>query len=199
MIGRSVCEYLERSNGKVRIEGFRQETEQLSHASASLTKENSVLKELLDRMQQGTEDEACSIYLQLRSEPNVSVLVLAQRLALQAPDGTSELGAEKSVDSSMSTTEKELQSFATKAWTTVADYKLVSELVASWFMWNDAQVCACLDREALLGPAVAGGTKFCSSFLINVICAARCVSSVSRSRIRILSNLTTYPVRIYRV
>lgn len=162
-------------------------------------KENFALKGILDRMQQGTEDEAYSIYLQLRSEPDISMLYLAQHLTLQTPDGISGPGTESSVKFSMSRTEKELQPIMAKAWTTVADHELVSELVASWFRRDDAQVCPCIDRESLIEPAGAGGTEFCSSFLINVICAARCVSSDSRSQIKTPSNLTPSPVRIHRI
>ncbi|KAJ4398866.1 hypothetical protein N0V91_009868 [Didymella pomorum] len=135
--GRSACEYIQRKNGAARIKGLRQETEELSRASASLMKDNSTLKELLDRMQQGTEDEAYSIYLQLRSEPDISVLGMARHLSLQVSDGTSEPDAESSADFAIAVTEKEVQPIAVKAWNTVADDGLVSELVTSWFMWDD--------------------------------------------------------------
>ena len=82
MAGRSECEYLERSNGKASMEGLRQEIEQLNRASTSLTREYSALKELLDRIKQETDDKAYSTFLQLRSEPVLSVLDAAQHLTL---------------------------------------------------------------------------------------------------------------------
>lgn len=182
-----------------RIEGLLQEIEELNRASASLMKENSALKGLLGRMQQGTEDEAYSIHLQLRSAPDVSVLEMVQHLSLQVPDGRSKSDAERSVDPTIPTTGKDLKSVAIKAWTKVADDELVFDLVVSWFMWDDTQVCPIIDRETLLEAIRTGGTQFCSGFLINVLCAARCVSIHSQLRIESLSNLTQPPVSIRRI
>ncbi|KAF3042574.1 hypothetical protein E8E11_000492 [Didymella keratinophila] len=181
------------------MEGLRQETEQLNRATASLTRENSALKELLDRIKQGTDDEAYSTFLQLRSKSDLSVLNVAQHLTVQVPDDISEPGAESSMDFSMWTTGKEVTPTKAKPWTTVAEDELVAELIASWFMWDDAQVCPCIDREALLGPAGAAGAQYCSPFLINVMCAARCVRLTIPLPIKALSNLTAYLVTIRRV
>lgn len=67
-----------------------------------------------------------------------------------------------------------------KPWTAVASDGLVSELISSFFNWDDAFYLPFLDREAFLEDMRSGNpttAKYCTPFLVNAICAARCVSA----------------------
>ncbi|KAG6019116.1 hypothetical protein E4U41_003392, partial [Claviceps citrina] len=64
-----------------------------------------------------------------------------------------------------------------RPWTAVASDGLVSELVSSFFTWDDAFFLPIVDREAFLADMRSGNVakaKYCSPFLVNAICASRC-------------------------
>lgn len=66
-----------------------------------------------------------------------------------------------------------------RPWTVVAGDGLVSELISSFFTWDDAFFFSFIDREAFLGDMRAKDPKnaeYCSPFLVNAICATRFVS-----------------------
>ncbi|KAG5945456.1 hypothetical protein E4U53_006704 [Claviceps sorghi] len=69
-------------------------------------------------------------------------------------------------------------------WTAVASDGLVSELISSFFTWDDAFYLPIVDREAFLADMRSGNVanaRYCSPFLVNAICASRCAfSSLSR-------------------
>ncbi|KAG5981442.1 hypothetical protein E4U55_002946 [Claviceps digitariae] len=64
-----------------------------------------------------------------------------------------------------------------RPWTAVASDGLVSELISSFFTWDDAFFLPIVDREAFLADMRAGNVanaRYCSPFLVNAICASRC-------------------------
>ena len=63
----------------------------------------------------------------------------------------------------------------TRGWTTVADEKVTSHLVSVYLTWYQPFMHI-LDEGAFLHDMASGASKFCSSVLINAICAL--VSSV---------------------
>lgn len=66
-----------------------------------------------------------------------------------------------------------------RPWTMVAGDGIVSDLISSFFVWDDAFFFPFIDREAFLTDMRSGdvqNSKFCSPFLVNAICASRCVS-----------------------
>ncbi|KAM0415639.1 hypothetical protein ACHAPT_013411 [Fusarium lateritium] len=67
-----------------------------------------------------------------------------------------------------------------RPWTAIAGNGLVSQLISSFFMWDNAFSYPFVDREAFLGDMRSGdakGAKYCSPFLVNAICASRCFTS----------------------
>ncbi|KAG5984191.1 hypothetical protein E4U54_006165 [Claviceps lovelessii] len=68
-----------------------------------------------------------------------------------------------------------------RPWTAVAGDGLVSELISSFFTWDDAFFLPIIDREAFLADMRSGNVaraEYCSRFLVNAICASRCVSGL---------------------
>ena len=64
-------------------------------------------------------------------------------------------------------------------WTTVAGDGIVSELVSSWFKWDGGCLYPFVDRECFLRDMHSADPQkatYCSSFLVNAICAYRSVS-----------------------
>ncbi|KAK7409390.1 hypothetical protein QQX98_008452 [Neonectria punicea] len=67
-----------------------------------------------------------------------------------------------------------------RPWTAVAGDGLVSELVSSFFTWDDAFFFSFIDREAFLEDMRRGDlktAKYCSPFLVNAMCASRYFTS----------------------
>ncbi|KAF5018796.1 hypothetical protein F66182_9214 [Fusarium sp. NRRL 66182] len=67
-----------------------------------------------------------------------------------------------------------------KPWTAIAGDGLVSQLLSSFFIWDDAFFYPFVDRDAFLEDMKSGDprkAKYCSPFLVNAICASRCFTS----------------------
>jgi hypothetical protein len=65
------------------------------------------------------------------------------------------------------------------AWTNVAGDGIVSELISSWFKWDNPFLYAFIDGECFLKDLREADPKkafYCSPFLVNAICALRSVS-----------------------
>ncbi|KAM5379675.1 hypothetical protein ACJZ2D_003869 [Fusarium nematophilum] len=63
-------------------------------------------------------------------------------------------------------------------WTAIAGDGLVSQLISSFFTWDDAFFYPFIDREAFLEDMRSGDVEqaeHCSPFLVNAICASRCM------------------------
>lgn len=66
-----------------------------------------------------------------------------------------------------------------RPWTRVAGDGLVSELISSFFAYDNGFYLSFVDQESFLEDMQAGdvaNADFCSSLLVNAICALRCVS-----------------------
>jgi hypothetical protein len=87
------------------------------------------------------------------------------------------LSALESLDfSALSISNLKLQA---QPWTAVAGDGLVSELISSFFAYDNCFYLPFIDRECFLHDMQAGDTNkadFCSPLLVNAICALRCVS-----------------------
>lgn len=69
-----------------------------------------------------------------------------------------------------------------RPWTRVAGDGLVSELISSFFAYDNGFYLSFVDQESFLEDMQAGNADnadFCSSLLVNAICALRCVSCSS--------------------
>ncbi|KAF4979223.1 hypothetical protein FZEAL_4532 [Fusarium zealandicum] len=67
-----------------------------------------------------------------------------------------------------------------RPWTTVAGDGLVSQLISSFFSWDDTFLYPFIDRQSFLDDMRKGepeGAKYCSPFLVNAICASQCFIS----------------------
>lgn len=66
-----------------------------------------------------------------------------------------------------------------RPWTRVAGDGVVSELISSFFAYDNGFYLSFVDQESFLEDMQAGdvsNAEFCSSLLVNAICALRCVS-----------------------
>jgi hypothetical protein len=66
-----------------------------------------------------------------------------------------------------------------RPWTTIAGDGIVSELVSSFFAWDNIFFIMFIDKQAFLEDMRkqdVTGARYCSPFLVNVICSLRCVS-----------------------
>ena len=64
-------------------------------------------------------------------------------------------------------------------WTGVAGDGVISELISSFFAYDNGFYLSFVDQECFLEDMQAGNpdhAEFCSSLLVNAICALRCVS-----------------------
>jgi hypothetical protein len=64
-------------------------------------------------------------------------------------------------------------------WTSVAGNALVSELLSSFFVYDNCFYLSFIDQESFLHDLQTGDIEsadFCSPLLVNAICALRCVS-----------------------
>ncbi|PFH61397.1 hypothetical protein XA68_17449 [Ophiocordyceps unilateralis] len=67
-----------------------------------------------------------------------------------------------------------------RPWTVVAGNGLVSDLIASFFVWDDPFFFPFIDREAFLEDMRSNDiekARYCSPFLVNAMCASRCFTS----------------------
>ena len=64
-----------------------------------------------------------------------------------------------------------------RPWTSVAGDGIVSNLISSFFKWDDSYLYSFVDRELFLRDMRSGvESQYCSPLLVNSICAARSVS-----------------------
>ena len=66
-----------------------------------------------------------------------------------------------------------------RPWTAVAGDGVVSDLVSSFFAWDNSFRFSFVDRECFLADMARGepeNARYCSPFLVNTMCAFRCVS-----------------------
>ena len=163
--------------------------EALQRANVRLTD----LELLMDRLRHGSDQESTLLLAALRLGVGYEELLDTIRAedpfaALQ--DATRNLSTssraseEKSPGPSMSTIDSDAWEHAeikvqAQPWTDVAGNGLVSELVSSFFEWDNTFFYPFIDRESFLQGMRTGNpgeTEDSSPCLVNAICALRCVS-----------------------
>jgi hypothetical protein len=152
----------------------------LKSRNSSLQRENDQLKELYNFLRLRPEAESHEIYSRIRasSDPLAVLQFIKQGdLLLRAPASPNINPEVEKLD--QAALQSSYFTVPSRPWTAVAGDGLVSELISSFFKWDDPFFYPFLDQEYFLhdmrnmDPKAA---KHCSPFLVNAICAVRCVS-----------------------
>ncbi|OAA51725.1 Zn(2)-C6 fungal-type DNA-binding domain protein [Metarhizium rileyi] len=156
----------------------------LRHRNMSLKKENEQLRELFRLLHTLPAEDGQEVLSKLKTADDpIQVLRSVQqaKLLINNPNpNSSSYGA--LLDSRLerldllALRESAIRVDA-KPWTAVAGDGIVSELVSSFFNWDDALYLPFLDREVFLEEMRAanpGTAKYCTPFLVNAMCADRC-------------------------
>jgi hypothetical protein len=171
-----VCEY-DVEAGTSRLLSLRQKNE-------TLQGEINQLRGLLGRVDHAPEAEGLD---RLRQRPEPSELLrpateietgetLAQQSATQSRNGEVSSALEDLDFNALSTSNLKIHA---RPWTVLAGDGLVSELISSFFAYDNCFYLPFIDRECFLHDMQAGDINkadFCSPLLVNAICALRCVS-----------------------
>ncbi|KAI1322688.1 putative C6 transcription factor [Xylariaceae sp. FL0255] len=151
------------------------------------------LRDLFRHLCDRPEPEASELFQRLRrAEDPVSLIRSIREAELLLPDAEplSDGVQYESMDQLEQTAlgQSEIKVPA-RPWTNVAGDGIVSELVTSWFKWDDPFLYAFLDRDVFIQEMRLGDpttATHCTPFLLNVICAKRSLFSDSvRSAARI--------------
>jgi hypothetical protein len=137
------------------------------------------MKELLTMLRQRPQIEACEIYKRIRASSDpLTVLRDTKAADLLLPSPV------------LSASDLEIQALEAEAvanspfavpaspWTTVAGDGIVSDLISSFFQWDDAFLCPFIDADHLIEDMRSRdiqASKYCSPLLVNAICAFRSV------------------------
>lgn len=160
----------------------------LRHRNISLRQENDQLRELFKLLHKLPTEEGQEVISRLKiADDPIQVLRSVQdaSLLINNPNSSSYsalLDSRLERLDLLALRESAIRVDA-KPWTAVAGDGMVSELVSSFFNWDDAFYLPFLDREAFLEDMRAGNVataKYCTPFLVNAICADRSVSIQSR-------------------
>ncbi|KAF2104308.1 putative C6 transcription factor [Rhizodiscina lignyota] len=153
--------------------------------------ENESLRELFEYLRKRPESEAREIYTRIRASEDVQDVLKSVRdadLLLQNPSETGHSPPEvirlfEQVD------QRSLRNSALKVparpWTVSAGDGLVSELLSSFFQYDDLFFLPFVDKEAFVEDMRKQNlkdAKYCSQFLVNAICALRsCTSPIAKA------------------
>lgn len=153
----------------------------------ALQSENDQLRALLDYIRTRSEVESMEIYRRVRVavDPlDVVELLRGGDLLLQhsVPDasGGSETPAAGLGNLDISAMDNSAIKVRARPWTKVAGDGLVSELISSFFAYDNGFYLSFVDQESFLDDMQAGDvetSEFCSPLLVHAICALRCVSN----------------------
>ncbi|KAH7176443.1 hypothetical protein EDB81DRAFT_706866 [Dactylonectria macrodidyma] len=145
--------------------------------------ENRRWKELYARIKLLPDADAQIALLHIRTaETPINVLDILKTITNSNPAaGPSFVYFNKQID----TIDREawLQSelrVTSRPWTAIAGDGIVSQLISSFFAWDDAFLLPFVDRRAFMTDLMAQKpeeAKYCSPFLVNAICASRCYTS----------------------
>ncbi|KAH7187276.1 putative C6 transcription factor [Fusarium oxysporum] len=149
--------------------------------------ENERLREVYALLQTLPESEARQMFARIRdADDPITVLNFARGSSTlrdppsPRPEITS-TGWNPRVDAlSLKTLSESPIRVHAKPWTAVAGDGLVSQLISSFFTWDDAFFYPFIDLQAFLKDMNSGDVKkarYCSPFLVNAICASRCFTS----------------------
>ena len=104
-------------------------------------------------------------------------LLLQHRVAEQSGEGETPTAGLENLE--MSALEQSSIKVRARPWTRVAGDGLVSELISSFFAYDNGFYLSFVDQESFLDDMLLGdvdNAEFCSPLLVNAICALRCVS-----------------------
>jgi hypothetical protein len=152
-----------------------------------LQDENDRLRELFDLLRKKSKPEAQDILSRIRnSEDPLAVWrsIKDAELLLPWSEAASGPGSNQTRDPRLQKIEAEAlaESFVkVKAgpWTAVAGDGIVSDLISSFFTWDNTFRFSFIDRDCFLQDMACGEpekARYCSPFLVNAMCAFRCVS-----------------------
>ncbi|KAI1748720.1 putative C6 transcription factor [Xylaria castorea] len=144
-----------------------------------LQRENIELRQLFHDLSKRPDSEALNIFQRLRATDDPIALAnsIKQAELLLRPSTAGDRGE--------LTTLRQLELDAlgrspikipARPWTIVAGDGIVSELISSWFKWDNAFLYPFIDRECFMQDIREGdpdSAMYCSSFLVNAICALR--------------------------
>lgn len=162
-------------------------TSALKRKCDTLQDENERLRELFGLLRQKSKPEALDILLRIRnSEDPLAVWRSIKDAELLLPWSPSASGSRDSRIEKMDADALAGSRVKVRAqpWTSLAGDGIVSDLVSSFFAWDNSFRFAFIDRECFLADMArgdAGKARYCSPFLVNAMCAFRCVSD-PRSR-----------------
>ena len=156
-------------------------------AAKRINSENSQLhrdvgdwEELFKHLQVRPEQEAWELFRRLRSSKDpLEVLNFIRQGDLLLSCGLSTPRTEAESKINAMALERAPIKVPAKPWTTVAQDGIVSELISAWFKWDDSFGYPFLDQELFLDEMRSGNvdrSRYCSRFLVNALCAFRCVS-----------------------
>lgn len=163
------------------LEGFKQQCEALQN-------ENQQLRDLYILLCKIPDTEAQDLLAQIRGMRDpFATLNHARRTQLSRKSPDPQFGPSLSASGGNPRVERlNLEALnecpikvRARPWTEVAGDGLVSELITSFFVWDEAFFYPFIDRDAFLQDmqtARPDAAKYCSRFLVNAICASRCVS-----------------------
>jgi len=170
----------------------------------SLQSELDQLRTLLDYIRNRSEVESMEIYRRVRTaaDPMDVVELLRGSDLLLRNSGTdrdrtggSETPASGLGNLELSAFEHSSIKVRAKPWTQVAGDGLVSELISSFFAYDNGFYLSFIDQECFLDDMQAGDTAnsdFCSPLLVNAICALRCSTS---ERARVYGSVQGFDIR----
>jgi hypothetical protein len=140
------------------------------------------LRELFDYIRSCPEAEAKHVYRQLRTANGLQDLIHLRgvfSLSLKQQhrtSGSENLACERDLDILASSAIR----VPARPWTLLAGDSLVSELVSAFFAYDHCSGIPFVDQECFLADMRAENivqARFCSPFLVNAICALKCVSA----------------------
>ncbi|KAI1810598.1 putative C6 transcription factor [Poronia punctata] len=159
-----------------------------------LQRENQQLRQLFHDLATRPESEAYSIFQRLRSvDDPVSLANAIRHAELLLPHPATQDGEEFTALQQLDfdALRRSPIKVSARAWTGVAGDGIVSELISSWFKWDNPFLYAFIDREGFLKDLRAADPKsavYCSPFLVNAICAYRSYFSDTVDAARRITN-----------
>lgn len=156
----------------------------------SLQNELDQLRSLLEYIRTRSEVESMEIYRRVRLavDPLDVVellrggdLLLQQRAPEQSGEGEAPAAGLENLE--LSALEHSSIKVHARPWTRIAGDGLVSELISSFFAYDNGFYLSFVDQESFLDNMLSGdiaNSEFCSPLLVNAICALRCVSHSDR-------------------
>ncbi|KAI1359785.1 putative C6 transcription factor [Xylaria arbuscula] len=151
--------------------------------------ENSELRLLLHHLSSRPEAEAHDIYRRLRLTVDpIALMHSIKQAELLLPVGErdgDELAMLRQLDANA--LEESVIKVPAQPWTSVSGDGIVSELISSWFKWDDGFLYPFVDRECFLRDIHSANPQnatYCSPFLVNAICAYRSYFSETVETVR---------------